>query len=191
VAVEDLKALSRTVPMLKPPRDYVPPENGILGWGDPLPAVGLGQPGLACLEPFNTFYVRRDLEVKPCCNALAPTHLGNVKKTAALDIWTGEGFEETRNQILQGQYPRMCHGCVKYGNAHALHHFTDDINEYGMWYTNVFEKDFRCDIRIFEALGSGPDVAARWRQPVEEETVEPEKTSFMQRIFRRSAERVR
>ena len=173
IPVADLKALSKTVKMIKPPRDYVPPEQGVLGYTDPLPAVDLGAGGLYCLEPFHTFYVRRDLEVKPCCNALAPTHLGNVKETRAEDIWTGEGFEETRKQILAGEYPRMCHGCVKGGNAHALHHFADDIEEYAMWYSKVFNSSFESDVPSLEALGGGPEVAARWRSPQSAQAPEP------------------
>jgi MoaA/NifB/PqqE/SkfB family radical SAM enzyme len=161
--VEQFKPLARTIPMLKPPKDYAVGDSGILGYRDVLPAKELGAEGLYCLEPFHTFYVRRDLEVKPCCNALAPTNLGNVSKGAAIDVWNGQGFDETRRNILDGKYPRMCHGCVKNGNAHATHHFYEALDEYDRWYRNVFGAAFQVDLPSFEALGQSPQVAERWK----------------------------
>ena len=162
--IADLKAASRSVQMIRPPRDYAPPDAGFLGYSDPIPAVDLGAEGLYCLEPFHTFYIRRDLDVKPCCNALAPTNLGNVRKDDAEAIWHGEGFRETRDQILNGQYPKMCHGCVKGGNAHADHHFRDDVEEYMVWYQRVFGAEFRKNTDDLLALGGGADIARRHRE---------------------------
>ena len=173
--IDQLKGAAKSVQMIKPPRDYVAPDMGVLGYSDPLPAVDLGASGLYCLEPFHTFYVKRDLDVKPCCNALAPTNLGNVKKTDAMGIWNGEGFDETRKQILEGQYPKMCHGCVRGGNAHMDHHFKDDIEEYQMWYAKVFKRGFKADIEALEAYGGGADIARRFREPKVEPVVEVEK----------------
>jgi hypothetical protein len=120
---------------------------------------------LYCFEPFYTFYVGRNLGVKPCCNALAPTNLGQVGESAALDIWHGKGFDETRRRILANQYPRMCHSCVEAGNAQAENHFVETIAEYGVWFTKVFGCDFDCTpLNNMISLGQSPEVATRWRR---------------------------
>ncbi|MFD1794216.1 radical SAM/SPASM domain-containing protein [Ochrobactrum teleogrylli] len=129
-----------------------------------LSARPLKADGMYCLEPFNTMYIGRNLDVKPCCNAPSTTRFDSVKGKTGEDVWGGSAYYQTRKAILRGEYPNFCVDCIKGGNAYAEHNFADTVATYGTWYTEVFKDDFNCTpLDTLLACGDNRNIASRWR----------------------------
>jgi radical SAM protein with 4Fe4S-binding SPASM domain len=79
-----------------------------------------------CFQPFKTFYVRADGDVRPCCFSRDGTSLGNLHKQDMKEIWDGEPYRQLREGVLNGKYPKDCENCLKY-NIRPKHDDTDDI----------------------------------------------------------------
>jgi len=62
-----------------------------------------------CLEPWQTFYVRFDGTIRPCC--ITNRSLGNLDKQGALEIWNGEEFQKFRSKMRSADKPFECLRC--------------------------------------------------------------------------------
>lgn len=165
VAIEDLVNLS--VESHPRPSDWVAaecPAEGDRPFEGYIPASELGAEGVYCFEPFNTLYVSRNGELKPCCNASFPTFSGNLLQDGALEVWRGDSFSRVRRTIVEGGYPRMCRWCVTH-EPHPNHTFCNTARAYAEWYEDAFSVEMPAawaeTISAIDKAGSSCDIADR------------------------------
>lgn len=172
IPVPEFKTLG--VKAQHPPKSLAPtaiPSAGSFPFDGRTPAFQLGAKDVYCYEPFYTFYICRNQEVKPCCNAELPTYMGNVSKTPATQLWASPEFDKIRTTILDGDYPNVCVNCVKWGGAHQHNHFMDAIANYVRWFkptfgVNLFElPEWQEQIWPIKNAGNNGEIAARRRGP--------------------------
>jgi MoaA/NifB/PqqE/SkfB family radical SAM enzyme len=173
VPLQELKARARGKPQYAPEFVGVTPAKQMSMAADDgknyddgrIPARELGAEGLYCYEPFQTFYVAKNNTIRPCCNAViepGTRPLGNLRNDPAMDIWTGEGFDSLRNAIVEGQYPRMCHACVKKGTAYAENFGAVTAQSYLTWFDHVFgQRDNRLQ-SLCQLFDESPAPALDW-----------------------------
>ncbi|MBE0602880.1 MAG: methyltransferase domain-containing protein, partial [Deltaproteobacteria bacterium] len=65
-----------------------------------------------CFQPWKTFYVKSNGEVKPCC--FTGRTMGNLKEATPEEIWNGVEYRRLRDSIARGVYPEGCGTCVKF-----------------------------------------------------------------------------
>ncbi|MCP4696417.1 MAG: glycosyltransferase [Gammaproteobacteria bacterium] len=168
VPVSSLRSLAKQTKPLPPPksrfvRTICEDESSLESCLDirtPEPALDI-----PCLEPFRTFYVKKDGRVGPCCFALpdAPA-LGNINKTSAEAIWGGPGFRGVREAIETGRYPmkicgKKCARLLLYPKHHNTHHF---VVAYACWFQQVFGREFDPELRdIVNKLDDNREVIAK------------------------------
>lgn len=148
--IEDLATLARVAVPNRPLPYQV--GNRPAPDSNPLSADELSASGIVCLEPFSTFYVGRNLEMKPCCNSAFPTGLGNLKMERTETIWDGPKLNKVRNHLINGRYPSLCHECVKSGGAYQNANLMHLVGDYGAWFTSSFEQDFNLPEHTLEDL---------------------------------------
>lgn len=163
--IEDLASLSVDVKA----RSTDPSGVTLVGDGDrpfegSIQAVELGAEDVYCFEPFHTLYVSRNGDVKPCCNAWGPVHMGSVSQLDPTDVWRGDAFSTVRKTILAGGYPRMCHYCVQH-EPHPNHNFGFTAGTYRDWLHDGFDIDvpavWTSALDVIEAAGTNCDIVRR------------------------------
>lgn len=119
-----------------------------------------------CMEPFQTFYVGRNREVKPCCNSSFPTGFGSLINMDVESIWKGIPYQTIRGTIQKGFYPELCRDCVTNGNAHKHHHYLDFIYNYCRWYQGCYDIDlytaWRPEIEAIKSAGDNASIIRRY-----------------------------
>jgi|GEM_PF-3777155 GT2 family glycosyltransferase/MoaA/NifB/PqqE/SkfB family radical SAM enzyme len=95
-----------------------------------------------CMEPFKTLYVTRNGGVKPCCFSKTKTLLlGDVASSDPVSIWSGSGYREVRQGILNGEYPKdLCGFCLKHKIAPADHGVGGLLRNYLDWVRDRFRQ---------------------------------------------------
>lgn len=78
-----------------------------------------------CFQPWKTFYVKSNGEVKPCCFSRTLI-MGNLHRETPEEIWNGAEYRKLRESISQGIYPEGCQKCV----AHNLRPRLDDTDHW-------------------------------------------------------------
>jgi GT2 family glycosyltransferase/MoaA/NifB/PqqE/SkfB family radical SAM enzyme/Flp pilus assembly protein TadD/glycosyltransferase involved in cell wall biosynthesis len=66
-----------------------------------------------CFQPWKTFYLKSNGEVKPCCFS-STLVLGNLRDATPEEIWNGVEYRRLRESISRGVYPEGCRNCVTY-----------------------------------------------------------------------------
>lgn len=126
----------------------------------------LGARDVYCFEPFNTLYVNRNGFLKPCCNALMPTRMGNLNEQSALGAWQGDVFETVRDTIVDGAYPDMCRNCVRF-EPHPQHQFLATAKAYADWAWGAHHQHLPAEwaevVQAIEAAGSNEAIVERQR----------------------------
>ncbi|MAG50314.1 hypothetical protein CL621_01575 [archaeon] len=64
---------------------------------------------IVCYEPWYHLVIKTDGSVGPCC--LSDDKAINVRDMSLKDIWFGSYFENLRENILKGDFPRYCSIC--------------------------------------------------------------------------------
>jgi MoaA/NifB/PqqE/SkfB family radical SAM enzyme len=130
--------------------------NDLLRQYDFRPAASLGAAaGLSCYEPFKTFYITRNQNVKPCCNAVVvppSAPLGSVRENSAMEVWSGSPYRLLRQGMLKSEYPNMCHGCVRQKTAYLDHFFEEIIGRYATWFQRSYGQVFPVDLSLIRGM---------------------------------------
>ena len=71
---------------------------------------------LICFQPWKTFYVRSDGNVKPCCFYWDESFVGNLYENSPEEIWNGPEYRRIRESISKGIYPEGCQHCCEFNN---------------------------------------------------------------------------
>lgn len=87
-----------------------------------------------CFQPWKTFYVKSNGEVKPCC--FTGRTMGSLLESTPEEIWNGPGYRRLRESIARGVYPEGCATCVKFD----LRPRADDSDS---WLSVIAEKQDR------------------------------------------------
>lgn len=163
VPVEQLKAYARTIKQ----SSSVAPEHiersnsrsldmmaldrgDVRALSDFVAAAELDKDGIFCFEPFKTMFVTTNLDAKPCCNAVVlppAAPLGSLRRNSAKEIWDGAPMDLLRRGIAAGQYPSMCHGCMKRKNAYTNHGLAEKVGRYVGWFEGMFKVPFEVDVQ--------------------------------------------
>lgn len=115
-----------------------------------------------CLEPFQTLYVRRSGNVKPCCFAddSGPA-LGNLIERDAADIWNGLPWRTLRESILAQRYPRaLCGHCLKVQYGPRQQAIPDHLEQYRIWLQDVWGDAL--PVALPSQTISNQELAQRW-----------------------------
>gem|GEM_PF-1265991 len=155
VPISDLKSIAKTVVPVRPPKDQdvlslqsaLDQSPGSLASFFDIQKVKLGT--VYCCEPFETFYVRRDGHVVPCCfsnnafGSLLHVSMGDLAQSSGEVIWQGAGFQTIREGVLADSYPmKICRECIKlrqYPKHHAIQH---KVGAYTSWFQQIFGQEF-------------------------------------------------
>lgn len=116
-----------------------------------LPVEELDGSRTRCFEPFKTLYITKNLDAKPCCNAvvLAPSiPIGSLDRNTGKEIWDGQPIDLIRRGIANGQYPNMCHGCMRNRNAYVHNALQEKVGRYVGWFEDKFKIPFRPDLGL-------------------------------------------
>ena len=65
-----------------------------------------------CFQPWKTFYVKSNGEVKPCC--FTNMVMGDLQHETPEEIWNGVEYRQLRDSISRGVYPEGCRHCVAF-----------------------------------------------------------------------------
>lgn len=84
-----------------------------------------------CFQPWKTFYVKTNGEVKPCC--FSQTVMGNLHESTPEEIWNGDEYRKLRDSISQGVYPEGCRHCAAFNLRPQL----DDADH---WLREIMQK---------------------------------------------------
>jgi len=84
-----------------------------------------------CFQPWKTFYVKTNGEVKPCC--FSTMVMGNLHESTPEEIWNGDEYRKLRDSISRGVYPEGCRQCV----AFNLRPKIDDTDH---WLREIIQK---------------------------------------------------
>ena len=134
----------------------------------------------SCMEPFKTLYVNRNGGVKTCCFARdAGWLMGDVGTRDAAGIWSGDGYQATRNAILAGLYPLAnCDFCLENRVGPGQSNAPSIVRDYLEWHTSRFGDALRRELantapqalnQIYTARDD--DVVARHRGGIREPVV--------------------
>jgi hypothetical protein len=99
------------------------------------------------MEPFKTFYVRRQGLTKPCCFMLdeAPA-LGDVTTSPSLDVWQGPGYQAVRQASLESTYPETgCGTCIRNRDGPPEHFAAYLFERYANWFQDAFGVRFEAE----------------------------------------------
>jgi LPS sulfotransferase NodH/MoaA/NifB/PqqE/SkfB family radical SAM enzyme len=101
-----------------------------------------------CFEPFKTLYIHVNGDARPCCFADSRTAtIGNVFDDG-INVWGNAPFLQIKHGVLNGQYPIMCDYCISVHNAPSNHDINCVVEQYYLWYQNVFGATFSVDAAV-------------------------------------------
>ena len=148
VPISELRALSKSVVPIKPSAREQEPVTALeVPAGNVVELLQIDAPPKPvrspCMEPFKTFYVRRNGKVKSCCFAdgKAPA-LGDVGRNSGVEIWRGAGYQAVRGAILQGDYQGSCRTCVDIGYGPWSHFIKHVAGNYNVLFERAFGAPF-------------------------------------------------
>lgn len=81
-----------------------------------------------CLEPWQTFYVRFDGTVTPCC--ITNRVMGHLNQNTAKEIWNGTMFKKFRKRMLSADKPFECLKCHLMPSQTCYDKALDDLSKY-------------------------------------------------------------
>lgn len=81
-----------------------------------------------CLEPWQTFYVRFDGAVAPCC--VTNRNLGELSTQYPLEIWNGLAFQKFRSRMRSEKKPFECLRCHFFPGPQRYDKSLNDSQEY-------------------------------------------------------------
>lgn len=88
---------------------------------------------IACMEPFQRFYIKNNGDVRPCCFG-ERVNMGNIYSNSGEDIWKGVGYRKIQDGILDNQYSTtLCGNCLKRGAYPKRHHLLTKVYFYKEW----------------------------------------------------------
>lgn len=91
-----------------------------------------------CFEPFKSFYIHVNGNIRPCCfSDAALATLGNVFDDG-INVWRNEPFTQLQNGVLRSQYPAMCDHCIRVNDAPSKHDINAVATQYAKWHRHVF-----------------------------------------------------
>lgn len=89
------------------------PSMGDRGVLDVAPLKGKPLSGMVCDHTINTFTIRFDGKVVPCCyDLMTDLPMGNIIESSLLEIWKGYSYQNLRSSIHRGEPPKPCDTCA-------------------------------------------------------------------------------
>jgi radical SAM protein with 4Fe4S-binding SPASM domain len=111
-----------------------------------------------CFQPWKTFYVKSNGEVKPCC--FSQMVMGDLRRETPEEIWNGPRYRKLREALRRGIAPEGCSYCRKFDLRPRL----DDTVD---WLHVINEKSHRADRRSVPPAGEDGSADASYRKAQE------------------------
>lgn len=73
-------------------------------------ASGAAPATRSCLQPWMTFIVKSNGEVRPCCGT--DKVFGNLTDQSFEEIWNGPAYRDLRSRSATGNFPSICTNCL-------------------------------------------------------------------------------
>jgi radical SAM protein with 4Fe4S-binding SPASM domain len=95
-----------------------------------------------CMEPYKTFYITLNGDVKPCCfSASYSRTLGNI--FVQDEIWNNPAFRKMREGAVNRRYPKeVCASCIKTDSYPKMLDLGAKVRQYSMMFNQRFGVPF-------------------------------------------------
>lgn len=124
--------------------------------------------GFICGEPFSTFYIDINGQVKTCCNMPTSRYegdnikmLGDIAVNSAEEIWGGLPYKIFRENVLKGIYPvAACGSCLK-NNSAPPSSIVDIIHLYLSWYVKAHPENEKYALSVRNLFNASMEVFSK------------------------------